>query len=342
MNISDSERISAVLDSIKYKMTPNINEADLIIVNMCSVRQPAVDRVHFLAHKFKKLKEKNPNFTTILTGCVLGKDKKAFAKGFDHVIDIKEIRKLPNLIANASEELLPSDYLDIAPKYSSKNIAYVPIMTGCNNFCTYCVVPHTRGREVSRPAEKIISEIKNLVKSGHKEIWLLGQNVNSYKNKNVNFPKLLKMVNDIPGDFTLNFTTSHPKDFSDELIKTMQNCKKLLKRLNLPIQSGDEKILKKMNRPYTAAQYKNLVKKIRKAIPDISLSTDVIVGFPGETKKQFENTVKISKEIGFDLAFINKYSPRAGTAAAKLKDDVPWPEKKKREKILIKLINEKE
>ena len=375
MNISDSERISAVLDSIKYKMTPNINEADLIIVNMCSVRQPAVDRVHFLAHKFKNLKEKNPNFTTVLTGCVLGKDKKAFAKGFDHVINIKEIRKLPNLIArqqirsvprkailhgsakrkncrelselaagraNASEELLPSDYLDIAPKYSSKNIAYVPIMTGCNNFCTYCVVPHTRGREVSRSAEKIISEIKNLVKSGHKEIWLLGQNVNSYKNKNINFPKLLKMVNDIPGDFTLNFTTSHPKDFSDELIKTMQNCKKLLKRLNLPIQSGDEKILKKMNRPYTAAQYKNLVKKIRKAIPDISLSTDVIVGFPGETKKQFENTVKISKEIGFDLAFINKYSPRAGTAAAKLKDDVPWPEKKKREKILIKLINEKE
>ena len=188
MNQSDSERISAVLNGLKYKPAPNINEADLIVVDMCSVRQSSVDRVYFLAHKFKKLKAKNPNLTTILTGCVLAKDKKVFVKGFDHVIDIKEIRKLPNLIArqqirsvprkailhgsakrkncrelselaagraNASEELLPSDYLDIAPKYSSKNIAYVPIMTGCNNFCTYCVVPYTRDREISRSAKNI-------------------------------------------------------------------------------------------------------------------------------------------------------------------------------------------
>jgi tRNA-2-methylthio-N6-dimethylallyladenosine synthase len=212
-------------------------------------------------------------------------------------------------------------------------------MTGCNNFCAYCVVPYTREREVSRPAKKIICEIKNLVKNGTKEIWLLGQNVNSYKDNKTNFPKLLKMVNDIPGDFELNFTSSHPKDFSDELIETMTKCKKLSKRLNLPIQSGDDEILRRMNRPYTVAQYKNLVKKIRKAMPDISLSTDVIVGFPGETKKQFENTVKTFKDIGFDMAYINKYSPRAGTAAEKMKDNVSIAEKKRREKMLIELVN---
>lgn len=350
MNISDSERISAVLDSTKYKMTPNVNKADLIVVNMCSVRQSAVDRVYGLIQKFKKTRSAKPNLKTILTGCILKKDKKIFTKGFDYIVNIKNIKKLPQILKinpihpgqklRDSVFFTPGSYLDITPKYSSKFSANVPIMTGCNNFCAYCVVPYTREREVSRPAKEIIKEIKKLIKSGHKEIWLLGQNVNSYEDGKTNFPKLLKMVNDIPGDFMLNFTTSHPKDFSDDLIKTMVKCKKLSKRLNLPIQSGDDEILKKMSRPYTVAQYKNLVKKIRKAIPDISLSTDVIVGFPGETKKQFQNTVKTFKEIGFDLAFINKYSPRAGTAAAKMKDDVPIAEKKRREKVLIKLINE--
>lgn len=350
MNVSDSERIAAVLNSIKYKITPNINEADLIVVNMCSVRQSAVDRVHFLAHKFKELKKQNPQLKTILTGCVLKKDKKVFVKGFDYILDIKDIKKIPEILLHPNfcdrKKMDIRDYLNITPKYSSKKTAYVPIMTGCNNFCTYCVVPYIRGREISRPAEEIICEIKNLIRNECKEIWLLGQNVNSYSNvlennRIVNFPDLLKMANGIPGDFALNFITSHPKDFSDDLIKTMVKCKKLSKRLNLPIQSGDDKILKKMNRPYTVSQYKNLVKKIRKAIPDISLSTDVIVGFPGETKKQFQNTVKTFKEISFDMAFINKYSPRAGTAAAKMKDDVPWKEKKRREKILIELVNEK-
>jgi tRNA-2-methylthio-N6-dimethylallyladenosine synthase len=338
MNISDSERISAVLESAKYKKTENINEADLIVVTMCSVRQSAVDRVHWLVEKFKKLRKANPKLKTVLTGCILKKDKKTFIKGFDYVVDIKDIKKLPQILADKSVKN-NDDYLSIIPKYSSKFSASVPIMTGCNNFCSYCVVPYTRGREVSIPAKEIIAEVKNLIKSEKKEVWLLGQNVNSYKDKNTDFPKLLKKINDIPGNFVLNFTTSNPKDFSDELIETMQNCKKLSNRLNLPIQSGDDEILKKMNRPYTVAQYKNLVKKIRKAIPDVLLSTDIIVGFPGETKKQFNNTVKTLKKIGFGVAFINKYSPRAGTTAAKMKDDVPWPEKKRREKILIELIN---
>ncbi len=321
MNTSDAERLAAVLESMNHKQTSNINKADLIYVVMCSVRQSAVDRVYGILEKIKKFK-KRPKI--ILTGCILPKDKNKFLKKFDEVVDINNIINFK-----------------IAPKYSSNKTAYVPIMTGCNNFCSYCVVPHTRGREVSYPAEKIIAEVKNLVKQGKKEIWLLGQNVNSYKNKNFNFPKLLKKIDEFPGDFVLNFTTSHPKDFSDELIETMKKCKKLSTDLNLPIQSGDDEILKKMNRPYTVAQYKALVKKIRKALPKTRFSTDIIVGFPGETKKQFNNTVKTIKQIGYGVAFINKYSPREGTAAAKLEDNVPWKEKKRREKVLIDLVNAK-
>jgi tRNA dimethylallyltransferase len=329
MNTSDAERLAAVLESMNHKQTPNINEADLIYIVMCSVRQSAVDRVYGILEKIKKFK-KRPKI--ILTGCILPKDKNKFLKKFDEIVDIN------NLIN-----------FKITPKYSSNKTAYVPIMTGCNNFCSYCVVPYTRGREISYQAEKIIAEVKNLVNPplptggwrGKKEIWLLGQNVNSYKNKNFNFPKLLKKIDEIPGDFVLNFTTSHPKDFSDELIETMKKCKKLSTDLNLPIQSGDDEVLKKMNRPYTVAQYKTLVKKIREALPQIRLSTDIIVGFPGETKKQFNNTVKTIKQIGYGVAFINKYSPREGTAAAKLEDNVPWKEKKRREKILIDLINAK-
>ena len=323
MNISDAERIASVLESKKYKKTDNLSEANLVVVVACSVRKSAVDRVYGLVEKIKKLK-KRPQ--TILTGCVLAKDKIKFEKSFDKVLDIKDWEK---------------NYLKIKPKYSSKKLAYVPIMTGCNNFCSYCVVPYTRGREISRSAKDIICEVKNLVKNNYNEIWLLGQNVNSYKDEKINFPKLLKLVNDVPGYFKLNFTTSHPKDFSDELIETMTKCPKLSMDLNLPIQSGDDEILKKMNRPYTVAQYKNLVKKIRQAIPNIRLSTDIIVGFPGETKKQFNNTVKVLKEIKYGVAFINKYSPREGTTAAKLEDNVPWEEKKRREKILIDLVNKK-
>ena len=353
MNSSDSERIASVLDSLKYKQTEDMGKADLVVINACSVRQSAVDRIYGLIEKLKKNGKRR---ITILTGCVLKKDKKKFSKIFDYILDIKDLPKWPKILKlNKYSDFCDrknqsiGNYLDITPKYSNKFSANVPIMTGCNNFCAYCVVPYTREKEVSRPASEIILEIKNLIKNGCKKIWLLGQNVNSYghipcgddrRYKVVMFPKLLKMVNDIPGNFELNFISSHPKDFSDELIKTMAKCKKLSKRLNLPIQSGDDEILKKMNRPYTVAKYKNLVKKIRKAIPDISLSTDVVVGFPGETKKQFNNTVKTFKEVGFDMAYINKYSPRAGTAAAKLRDDVSWQEKKCREKILIKLVNE--
>lgn len=344
MNISDAERVSAVLESAKYKYTSNINEADLIAVTMCSIRQSAVDRVHGLVEKFKKLRKANPKLKTILTGCILKKDRKAFVEGFNYVVDIRDIKKLPQILKN-NDSKDGENYLSITPKYSSKFSASVPIMTGCNNFCAYCVVPYAREREVSRSAEEILLEIKNLVTQGYKEIWLLGQNVNSYNglirtNKPINFAQLLKLVNDIPGEFWIRFTSSHPKDFTQEVIDALAIGGKITPYLNLPIQSGDDKVLKSMNRHYTVKEYKEKIKKLREKIPHIAISTDIIVGFPGETKKQFENTVKLFRDVKYDMAYINKYSQRAGTAAAKLKDNVSWEEKKRREKVLTQVLKE--
>jgi len=315
MNKSDSQRIAAALEKKGYLPAPQINGADLIVVNMCSVRQSAVDRVHGLWHKFSKLKAKNPGLKTVLTGCILKKDKKRFREFFDEIWE------------NAEKISCPSKF--------------IPVSKGCDNFCTYCVVPYTRGPLLCRPHQEIIKEVKGSLKNGIKEIWLLGQNVNRYHSGKINFAKLLRMVNDLPGDFSIRFTSPHPADFTDELIETMAKCKKVEKYLNLPIQSGDDQILKKMNRPYTVKQYKELVKKIRKKMPRINLSTDVIVGFPGESKKQFENTAKLFKEIGFNLAYVAKYSARPGTAAFLTKDDVPLKEKKRREKILQNIISKK-
>ncbi len=358
MNISDAERAAAVLEQIGYKKTLNMNEADLILVTMCSIRQSAVDRIHGLVDKFEIIKKEREQtlpagrqVQTILTGCVLKRDKKIFVDGFDYVLDIKDIKRIPQLLGAKTKIKNQTDYLDITPKYENKFSANVPIMTGCNNFCAYCVVPYVRGREISRPAKEIVLEIKKLINPtsprlrGAKEIWLLGQNVNSYSNvlKNnriVKFPKLLEMVNSIPGNFWIRFTSSHPKDFSDELINAMATCEKVKPYLNLPIQSGDDKILRAMKRFYTVEGYKNKIKKLRKSVPDIALSTDIIVGFPGETKTQFNNTVKLFKEIEYDLGYISKYSQRAGTAAAKLKDDVSTEEKKRREKVLTDVLKQ--
>ena len=333
MNKSDSERIATVLENKGYQPASKINEADLIVVNMCSVRQSAVDRVYGLSPKFKKLKEKNKKLKTVLTGCILKKDKEKFRKVFDSIWPMR-------------------DYFQITPKCQNNFRAFVPISNGCNNACSYCVVPYVRGPLVCRDHREILEEVKNVVQKGFspirnaisngaREIWLLGQNVNDYTSpadSSVNFAKLLELVNDIPGNFQIRFTSPNPKNFSDELIEVMAKSKKVAKYINLPVQSGDNEILKRMNRPYTIEQYKNLVKKIREKIPDINLTTDVIVGFPGETKKQFENTVKLFKEIKFNLAYIAKYSPRPGTAAFQIKDNVSLKEKRRREKILREII----
>jgi tRNA-2-methylthio-N6-dimethylallyladenosine synthase len=322
MNKSDSERIATILGNQGYQPASKGSEADLILVNMCSVRQSAVDRVYGLAPKFKKLKEKKPKLKTILTGCILKEDRKKFRKIFDSI-------------------WYQRNYFSVSPECEYKPTAYIPISNGCNNFCTYCAVPLTRGPLVCRNHEEILEEVKNATQKGFKEIWLLGQNVNDYTSptdSSINFPKLLQMVSDIPGSFQIYFTSPHPKNFSEELINTLAQCEKFAKYLNLPVQSGDNEILKKMRRPYTVEEYKNLVKRIREKIPEINLSTDVIVGFPGETEKQFQNTVKLFKEMKFNMAYIAKYSPRAGTAAFQMKDDVPLKEKKRREKILEEII----
>lgn len=315
MNKADSERIAQKLEKRKLRAASKIKEADLVVVNMCSVRQQAVDRVFGIPLKLAKLAPgRNPKL--VLTGCILTKDKRKFSKVFDEVWDNK-------------------NHLDVVSKH--KNPALIPISNGCNNWCTYCVVPQTRGKLVCRPKETILREIKSCVRSGAREIWLLGQNVNDYKSDTTDFVKLVKLVDDIPGNFKFFFTSPHPKNFSQELIDVLSKCKKYSRYLNLPVQSGDDAILKRMNRNYTAKQYESLVSEIRKKMPDINLSTDAIVGFPGETKKQFQNTQKLFKEIGFDIAYVSKYSPRPGTLAQKFGDDVPREEKKRRENILQKL-----
>ncbi|HDL75006.1 MAG TPA: tRNA (N6-isopentenyl adenosine(37)-C2)-methylthiotransferase MiaB [bacterium] len=331
-NKNDSERIASLLEKISYKPAISIKKADLLLINACSVRQSAIDRIWGQIKNFKKTKTK-----TILTGCVLKKDKRKFSKEFDIILDIKELSKLPEKLKTKSFKNY-SDYLKIEPKYHSNFCAHVPIMTGCNNFCTYCAVPYTRGKEISRPTKEILEEIKKLIKKDYKEIWLLGENVNSFKSGITNFAKLLKMINKIQGKFWIRFMSPHPKDFSDELIKVMSESEKITPYLNLPIQSGDNQILKKMNRPYTIDNYKKLVKKIRKKIPRITLSTDVIVGFPGETKKQFENTAKLFKEIKFDMAYISQYSPRPESVAYKFEDNISHFEKEKREYILNEIL----
>jgi tRNA-2-methylthio-N6-dimethylallyladenosine synthase len=233
------------------------------------------------------------------------------------------------------------NYLKIDPKYSSTFKANVPISFGCNNFCTYCAVPYTRGREISRTSKEIITECKKLIKNGCKDIILLGQNVNSYGHDNKNeltFPELLKKIDSISGHYWLRYTSPHPKDMSDDLIKVMKEGKHIAHQLNLPVQSGDNEVLRKMGRHYTVSKYLSLVKKIRKAMPDISLSTDVIVGFCGVTKKQFLNTAKLFRTAKFDMAYLAQFSPREGTPAWKMPDDVSKDEKKRREDFLNAIL----
>jgi tRNA-2-methylthio-N6-dimethylallyladenosine synthase len=330
MNRSDSERIASVLESKGYQPALKIQWADLIVVNMCSVRQSAVDRVFGKIKEFAKIKEQNPKLRIILTGCILKKDRKKLKERFDFASDIGDL-----------PEMLPS--------YENNFSAFIPISNGCNNFCAYCVVPFTRGHLVCRDYKEIVNEVKGAILKGAREIWFLGQNVNDYQSPadaSINFAKLLKLVNGITGNFWLRFTSPNPADFSDELIETMAKCKKITPYLNLPIQSGDDEILRKMKRAYTAEEYKNLINKIRAAFKNYrrgleryaTFSTDVIVGFPGETRKHFENTSKLFKEIKYDMAYIAKYSQRPGTSAEKMKDNVSLKEKERRWKILTAIL----
>lgn len=321
-NKADSERIAANLEKKNYKPASSIKEADLIVINMCSVRQAAVDGVFGKFREIAGLKAKKPKLKTVLTGCIVKADRKKFRKKFDEIWDRK-------------------DFAEIAPKRQNDSIAFIPISNGCNNNCSYCVVPFTRGRLVCRDHRRILKEAEKVVKNGAKEIWFLGENANDYRspaNPRINFSKLMEMADSLPGNFRIFFTSPHPKNFSQTLIDTLAECKKFSRCLNLPMQSGDDKILKRMNRSYKIKEYKVLIKQIREKMPDIKLSTDIIVGFPGETERQFQNTAKLMEEIKFNWAYISKYSPRAGTAAFLIKDNIPLAEKKRRDQILRKIV----
>jgi tRNA-2-methylthio-N6-dimethylallyladenosine synthase len=328
MNKSDSERMASLLEQQGYKKTDKKYQSDLVVVNTCGIRQMAEDRIYGLIPAIKKANKKTK---IILTGCLVNrKDVKNRLKKY------VDVWKPINEITNSK---CPNDYLKIEPNYESKFSAYVPIGNGCNNFCSYCVVPYARGREVCRPAKEILTEVKKLVKNDYKEIVLIAQNVNSYKSGEIDFADLLKMVDEIKGDFWVRFITSHPKDMSDKLIKVIAGSKKVCRHIHLPVQAGDDKILALMNRKYTVAHYKSLIKKIRKAMPDSSITTDIIVGFPSETKKQSHNTAKLMKEAKFDLAYVVRYSPRPGTASFKLTDNVSLREKKVRENKLTRILS---
>ena len=362
MNQSDAERIATFLEKYKIKPASSIDEANLIVFVTCGVRQSAEDRIY---GQINNIRKKYSDKKIILTGCLAHrKDVQRRLKGkVDLFCEIKSfplaispflkggLRGISAMEPGNPSPALPlgkgesSDYLEITPKYSNPYAAYIPVMTGCNNFCAYCVVPYARGREYSRPAEDILKEVKDLIGKGYKEIMLLGQNVNSYKSPKTNFPKLLHLIEKIPGNFWLTFLTSHPKDMSDELIGTIVKSKKICEYISLPAQSGDNEILLKMNRKYSVEHYKSLIKKIRAAYkkyqPNIfpSISTDIIVGFPSETKKQFENSAKLLREMKFDMAYIAQYSPRPETAAWRLKDSVSKKEKARREKVLTDILS---
>ncbi len=343
-NEADSERIAAYFRKKGYQLASTKQKADLVIINTCSVRRAAEDKVLGAIRNLQKTKKQKQ---IIITGCILYHDKEWLKKEFPKNVQFSPLKRLINS--------------SLDPQRKNKKHAWVQIMEGCNNLCSYCVVPFSRGREKSRPIEEILCEVKMIVKRGIKEITLLGQNVNSYhKNSDIkvknkllqekieelkkryknNFAILLSLLNEIKGLKKIKFFTSNPHDLSNGIIQVLK-LPKIERYLHLPVQSGDDEILKKMNRKYTSEQYLKLVKKIKKEIPDIEIGTDIIVGFPGETKKQFENTVKLCKQIGFCLAYIAKYSPRPGTAAYRLEDNIPFVEKKRRREILNKLINQK-
>ncbi|MDP3837214.1 MAG: tRNA (N6-isopentenyl adenosine(37)-C2)-methylthiotransferase MiaB [bacterium] len=347
MNKADSERVSAFLESHGYANKKDWLGADLVILTTCGIRQSAEDRVYGLVNQIRK---NNPKASLIITGCLAKReDVKRRLKG--RVDLFMPINELPNIFALlksckqdgtlSSEEvraLSGEKYLTITPRYESDFSAYVPIGNGCNNFCSYCVVPYARGREVYRPAADIISEVKALVKKGFKEITLIAQNVNSYKSARTDFPKLLSRLSVIPGEFWIRFSSSHPKDLSDELIKVIASSENICNHLHVAVQSGDDKILEAMNRKYTAVHFVSLIKKIREARPGIAITTDAIVGFPGETHQQFLKTAKLFRELEFDMAYTARYSPRPGTVSWKMKDNVSREDKRMREETLTKIL----
>lgn len=402
MNRSDSERVSTVIEGMGYKWTDNEEEAMLLGILACSVRQKAIDKVYSRIKKWNVWKNKR-SLITFVSGCVLPADRLKFLKMFDLVFSVNEILDLPAMIRNygivtPSSGTLPHEQTDgiivpeinrqqrlsrlmhvsavlpaklakgvtgtpkiiasakadesindlwhIKPKYASDFEAFIPIQNGCDKFCTFCAVPYTRGREISRPSVEILDELAALVNSGYKMITLLGQNVNSYgrdkKGREASFTRLLEMIGEFGEDsgreFRVYFTSPHPRDMSDDVLKVIAKYKCLAKQIHLPLQSGDDQILAAMNRKHTIADYMKIIHSIRCYLKDATIFTDIITGFSGETRKHFENTKLALREIKANMAYIAVYSPRPGAASSAWPDDVPAAEKKERLRLLTEEV----
>ncbi|MDA3951523.1 MAG: MiaB/RimO family radical SAM methylthiotransferase [Spirochaeta sp.] len=387
MNLSDTERIVTVLEKLGYEATEREEEADILGIVACSVRQKAIDRVYSKIHKWNEWKH-GRNLLTFVSGCILPSDREKFLERFDLVFTINELPALPEMIRHYGvptpaaltvvdaeltappagdrepdarpvpagapmltpagphgvTEDIRSGFWRVKPTYTSSFEAYVPIQNGCDKFCTFCAVPYTRGREVSRPSAEIINEVERLVKSGYRSITLLGQNVNSYgldrRSDEIGFSQLLHEIGERTAGYPvwIYFTSPHPRDMTDEVLEAVAAHDTLANQIHLPIQSGDDKVLIRMNRNYRVSGYREVVTSIRKILPEATLFTDIIVGFSGETEPQFQKTLAAMEEFRYDMAFIAMYSPRPGAASARWADDIPQDEKKRRLRELTEVL----
>ena len=376
MNQSDTERVKTILQGMGFMPTENEDEATILGIIACSVRQKGIDKVYSRIMKWNEMKNRK-NCITFVSGCILPADRERFLKLFDLVFTMNDLPDLPDMIRqygiviptsqqpiansqqpivniqrplvplfNKKDKINPSANMDrfwvIEPDHISEFEAFIPIQNGCNKFCTYCAVPYTRGREVSRKSEDILTELKELVQKDYKIITLLGQNVNSYgldkKGEEINFAELLRRIgeygNSVDKEFWVYFTSPHPRDMSDEVIEVISQYKCLAKQIHLPIQSGDNAMLDRMNRKHTIDDYRHIIHTIRRLLPEATIFTDIIVGFTGETEEEFENSRKAMEEFKYNMAYIAQYSVRPGAVSSTWADDVPKSVKKKRYHIL--------
>ena len=356
-NVSDSERMQGLLRDMGYEFCDSPDEADLVLFNTCAVREHAEDRVWGNIGVLKKYKKARPDMIIAVCGCMTQQTKNAdrLRRSFpyvDLVFGTYSRWKLPEflykrLTGGPRVFHLEENEQDIKEGFPVKRDgtfkAWIPIMYGCNNFCTYCIVPYVRGRERSRAPEDILNEVKEVVAKGCREITLLGQNVNSYgkgESHGINFAKLLRLINEIDGDFRIRFMTSHPRDCTEELLDAMRDCEKVCRHLHLPVQSGSDRILKEMNRHYGREDYMKLVEGAKERMPVVELTSDIIVGFPGETYEDFSDTVSLIKQVEYQSLFTFIYSPRTGTPAAEMPDPISREEKGKWFSELLKVQEE--
>ena len=351
MNVADSELVGGILDREGYVFTRDLAEADVVLVNTCAVRDNAEQRIRGRLGLFHSYKRQNPGLVIAVLGCMAERLRARFMheeKLVDIVVGPDEYRKLPGLVERALEGEKGiavrlsriEQYDDIVPLRTAGISAWVSVMRGCDKFCTFCVVPFTRGRERSRPLESIVGEVSSLRDQGFREVTLLGQNVNSYHDGNFDFADLMKRVAAVDLGLRVRFTTSHPQDMSDKLIETIATNENICKYIHLPVQSGSDRILERMNRSYTIAHYRRLVDKIREAIPGVGLTTDIISGFPGETESEHRMTVDLIREIRYDGAYTFKYSARENTKAWDMKETVSEEDKGLRVKEIADLQHE--